>query len=52
MREDLIRLGVDNKKMVTWTRGGNHGAFKNPIKRDLYGYMLVGLQLKKILKHF
>jgi len=21
--------------MVTWTRGGNHGAFKNPQKRDL-----------------
>ena len=35
MREELIALGVDNNKMVTWTRGGNHGAFKNPIKRDL-----------------
>ena len=35
MREELIALGVDNNKMVTWTRGGNHGAFKNPVKRDL-----------------
>ena len=35
MREELIALGIDNNKMVTWTRGGNHGAFKNPVKRDL-----------------
>ena len=35
MREELISLGIDNNKMVTWTRGGNHGAFKNPIKKDL-----------------
>ena len=35
MRQELIDLGIDNNKMVTWTRGGNHGAFKNPSKRDL-----------------
>ena len=26
MRRELIEIGVDNNKMVTWTRGGNHGA--------------------------
>ena len=35
MRKELIDIGIDNKKMVTWTRGGNHGAFKNPNKIDL-----------------
>ena len=35
MRNELIDIGIDNKKMVTWTRGGNHGAFKNPKKIDL-----------------
>ena len=35
MREELIALGIDNNKMVTWTRGGNHGAFKNPVKQNL-----------------
>ena len=35
MRKELIDIGIDNNKMVTWTRGGNHGAFKNPNKIDL-----------------
>jgi glycosyltransferase involved in cell wall biosynthesis len=35
MRKELIDIGIDNNKMVTWTRGGNHGAFKNPNKTDL-----------------
>ena len=35
MRKELIDIGIDNNKMVTWTRGGNHGAFKNPTKIDL-----------------
>src|SRR6056300_1447903 len=35
MRKELIDIGIDNKKMITWTRGGNHGPFKNPNKIDL-----------------
>ena len=35
MRKELIDIGIDNNKMITWTRGGNHGAFKNPKKIDL-----------------
>ncbi len=35
MKKELISIGFDSNKMVTWTRGGNHGAFKNPKKIDL-----------------
>ena len=35
MRKELIDIGIDDNKMITWTRGGNHGAFKNPKKIDL-----------------
>ena len=35
MRRELINIGIDDNKMITWTRGGNHGAFKNPKKIDL-----------------
>lgn len=35
MRNELVDLGIDNRKMVTWTRGGDHGSFKNPKKIDL-----------------
>ena len=35
MKKELIQIGVDESKMVVWTRGADHGSFKNPKKINL-----------------
>ena len=35
MKKELIQIGVDESKMVVWTRGADHGSFKNPKKISL-----------------
>ncbi len=35
MKEDLKKIGFDPEKLTVWTRGANHGAFKNPRRINL-----------------
>ena len=35
MKEDLKKIGFDPEKLAVWTRGANHGAFKNPKRLNL-----------------
>lgn len=45
MKEELIKMGFDENKMVVWTRGADHGSFKDakkiPLqyKRPIYLYV-------------